>query len=134
MMRIMLGLFLLLAAPAMASSDMIGTWFGHGQPGDDGAMYIDRMMPDGAWRGEYRTCFKGKSYDQVQVGHWSFSGNTLSLKVETVNGMPELRTDLYQMMFHDTATQKYLSRGTNFTYTPRRMPDSFQMPSCDLIS
>jgi hypothetical protein len=134
-MRFLLCLFLLLATPAMAASDMVGVWFGHGQPGDDGAMYIDRLMPDGIWRGEYRTCLKGKSYDdQVQMGHWSFSGNMLSLKVETVNGVPSPRTDTYRMMFHDATTQKYLSQGMNFPYTPRRMPNDFQMPACDLIS
>ena len=45
---------------------MVGTWFGHGQPGDTASMYIDRMRADGTWRGEYRTCRKGKVQDQVQ--------------------------------------------------------------------
>ena len=34
-------------------------------------MYIDRMRADGSWRGEYRTCIKGKPLDEVQEGHWT---------------------------------------------------------------
>ena len=54
-------LILTLASPASAASYMVGTWFGHGQPDDKEAMYIDRMRADGSWRGEYRTCIKGKA-------------------------------------------------------------------------
>jgi hypothetical protein len=69
-------LFLLAATPAAAQSWMVGTWFGHGQPQDKSAMYIDRMRPDGSWRGEYRTCLKGKPEDQLQTGRWAVNGDT----------------------------------------------------------
>lgn len=127
-------LILILASPASAASYMVGTWFGHGQPDDKDSMYIDRMRADGSWRGEYRTCIKGKPFDQVQEGHWTLSGDTLSLQVDTVNGMREPRTDLYKMLAHTATTQKYLSLAANFPYTPQREPDDFQMPSCQLIS
>lgn len=127
-------LLLLSAAPAFAQSYMVGTWFGSGQPGDRAAMYIDRMKPDGAWRGEYRTCRKGKPDDLVQTGRWSLNGDTLVLKVETVGGMPAPRTDIYRMVAHDAKSQKYLSLPWNFTYAPRKVEDSFQMPPCDLVS
>ena len=125
---------LMLAAPAHAASYMVGTWFGHGQPDDKNAMYIDRMRPDGSWRGEYRTCIKGEAQDQVQEGHWTLQGDMLSLRVDTVNGMRAPRTDLYKMLAHTATTQKYLSLGWNFPYTPEREPDDFLMPSCQLIS
>ena len=127
-------LFLLAATPAVAQSWMVGTWFGHGQPQDKSAMYIDRMRPDGSWRGEYRTCVKGKSSDQVQEGHWSLMGDTLVLKVESVDGHREVRTDNYKMLAHTATTQKYISLGWNFPYTPKKMADDFQMPSCELTS
>ena len=74
--------FLLSAAHAEAPSYMIGTWFGHGQPEDKSAMYIDRMRPDGTWRGEYRVCVKGKALnDEVQTGRWKLDGDTLTLGV-----------------------------------------------------
>jgi hypothetical protein len=116
------------------SSYMIGTWFGHGQPDDKESMYIDRMRSDGSWRGEYRTCVRGKSLDQIQTGHWSLSGDMLSLKVESVNGAPAPRTDYYKMLSHSAHTQKYLSLAKNFPYTPQRVADDFQMPSCEMTS
>jgi hypothetical protein len=123
---------LMLAAPASAASYMVGTWFGHGQPEDKDSMYIDRMRADGSWRGEYRTC-KGKPLpDQIQEGHWALAGDTLSLRVDTVNGMRAPRTDLYKMLAHTATTQKYLSLGWNYPYTPQREPDDFMMPSCPI--
>ena len=122
-------------ACAVAPSYIVGTWFGQGQPESKDAMYIDRMRADGSWQGEYRTCVKGKPPDdQIQVGHWSLAGDILSLKVDTVNGMPMPRTDTYKMLAHSANSQKYLSMERNFPYTPGRVADNFQMPSCELTS
>jgi hypothetical protein len=125
---------MLLMTPAYAASDLAGTWFGTGQPDDRSSMYIDRLRANGDWRGEYRTCVKGKSLDSIQTGHWSLSGDTLSLSVETVDGMIVSRTDIYRMLSHDAKAQKYVSLPSNFAYAPKRMPDSFKMPGCDLVS
>ena len=134
-MRLLLAsLILMLASPAVAASYMVGTWFGHGQPDDKDGMYIDRMREDGSWRGEYRTCIKGRALDQVQEGHWTLEGDNLLLRVDTVNGMRAPRTDLYKMLAHTATTQKYLSMPLSFPYTPAREPDDFKMPSCQLIS
>src|SRR5215469_269645 len=101
MRGLLASLVLMLATPANAASYMVGTWFGLGQPGDPESMYIDRMHADGSWRGEYRTCVKGRPpLDQVQEGHWALQGDTLSLRVDTVNGMRAPRTDLYRMLAH----------------------------------
>ena len=127
-------LFVLLASPAYAQSYMVGTWFGQGQPSSKESMYIDRMRPDGSWRGEYRTCIKGKSSDQIQEGRWSLSGDTLILSVEFVDGRREPRVDNYKMLAHTATTQKYISLGFNFPYTPQKMAEDFQMPSCELTS
>jgi hypothetical protein len=128
-------LIFLLVVPAQAApSYMVGTWFGHGQPQDKTAMYIDRMRVDGTWRGEYRTCLKGKALDQVQAGRWSLTGDILTLQVERVDGQAAPRTDTYKMLFHDAHSQKYISLGWNFPYTPQRVADDFQMPSCELTS
>jgi hypothetical protein len=127
--------FLFAASPATAASYMVGTWFGRGQPENKQSMYIDRMRADGSWRGEYRTCIKGKPpADWVQLGRWSLSGDVLSLSVETVNGVLAPRLDTYKMLGHDAHSQKYLSMDRNFPYTPQRVADNYQMPSCQLIS
>lgn len=113
---------------------MVGTWFGHGQPENKDSMYVDRMLTDGRWRGEYRTCVKGKASDQIQTGRWSLQGDILSLQVDTVNGVLMPRTDAYKMLAHGAKTQKYVSLNWNFPYTPQRVADDFKMPSCELIS
>lgn len=135
-MRWLIAALLLTAAQANAApSYMVGTWFGHGQPGDKSAMYIDRMRADGTWRGEYRTCVKGKaSGEQIQEGRWKLDGDILTLGVETVGGQFWPRTDTYKMLEHSPKSQKYLSLGYKFTYTPQRVADDFKMPSCDLTS
>jgi hypothetical protein len=125
----------LLATSARAQSSMVGTWFGYGQPQNKNSMYIDRMRPDGSWRGEYRTCAKGKPIDdQVQEGRWALKGDILTLGVETVDGLFAPRIDTYQMLAHDARSQKYLSQSWKFPYTPNRVADSFKMPPCDLTS
>ena len=122
------------ATPASAAvSYMVGTWFGHGQPESKEAMYIDRMRADGSWQGEYRICVKGKPSDQIQTGRWSLAGDILSLKVDTINGIPMPRTDTYKMLAHSVNGQKYISMAWNFPYTPGRVADDFQMPSCELV-
>ncbi|MCP5411277.1 MAG: hypothetical protein H6924_03970 [Alphaproteobacteria bacterium] len=126
---------LLAAAPAHAAqSYMVGSWFGRGQPGDRLSMYIDRMQPDGSWRGEYRTCVRGKPIDQVQTGRWELDGDTLLLHVQSVDGKAMPRTDHYRMISHDARGQKYVSLPSNFAYTPRHVDDGYTMPPCDLIS
>ena len=133
-MRCLMAL-LLLTAPALAApSYMIGTWFGTGQPHDHSSMYIDRMRPNGSWRGEYRTCVKGKPDDLVQQGSWSLNGDILTLKVQTVNDFPMPRTDTYKMLAHSAKAQKYIELSKNFPYTPQRVGDDFKMPPCDLVS
>jgi len=114
---------------------MEGTWFGYGQPQSKDAMYIDRMYADGRWRGEYRTCVMGKAVDeQVQMGRWSLKGDILSLQTDTVNGKLKLYTYTYKMLTHSPKAQKYINLEENFPYTPRRVADNFQMPSCELTS
>jgi len=134
MWRLAACLVLVSAAPVSAASYMVGTWFGQGQPASKESMYIDRMFTDGRWRGEYRTCVKGKAVDQIQMGRWALQGDILSLQVDTVNGAPMPRTDIYKMLAHSEKAQKYVSQNWNFPYTPQRVADDFQMPPCDLVS
>jgi hypothetical protein len=133
-MRIALALMLIAAPVTAAPSWMIGTWFGTGQPHDRSSMYIDRMRPDGSWRGEYRTCHKGKAEDLVQEGRWTLEGDILVLTVKMVDGMTLPRVDRYRMLSHSNTAQKYVELPMNFAYTPSRVPDNYKMPPCDLVS
>ena len=130
-----LAVLLLPAMPVLAApSPMVGSWFGSGQPGDKSSMYIDRMRADGSWRGEYRTCVKGKTQDVVQEGRWALSGDILTLTVQIVDGNFLPRIDTYRMLQIGPTAQKYVELPMNFTYTPKRVADSFTMPRCDLVS
>lgn len=126
--------FLLLSGPAFAAPSMAGTWFGTGQPDDRGAMYLDRMLPDGTFRVHHRTCIKGKAFDQLATGRWSQSGNNFTINIQTVNGEPNPRTDVYRIVSLDEKNQRYVYLRTNFAYNASRVADNFQMPPCDLIS
>ncbi|MES2473475.1 MAG: hypothetical protein V4601_11630 [Pseudomonadota bacterium] len=127
-------MMLLAPSTAFAATSMAGNWFGYGQPDDKGAMYLDRMTPDGNFRVHHRTCIKGKPFDQHATGRWSQSGNNFTINIQTVNGEPSPRTDLYRIVSMDAKGQRYVYLRTNFAYDAKRVPDSFQMPPCDLVS
>ena len=125
---------LLLPCAAIAAPTMAGNWFGYGQPDDKGAMYLDRMLPNGEFRVHHRTCIKGKAFDQIAAGRWSQSGNTFTIDIQTVNGEPSPRTDVYRLLSMDAKSQRYVYLRTNFAYDAKRVPSDFKMPPCDLIS
>jgi hypothetical protein len=134
-MRLFFLALLLAASPAAAAADLqVGTWFGHGQPGDKAAMYIDRMNPDGSFRVHHRACRKGRAYDQVQTGRWSRKGNMMTIRIETVNGEPESRTDTYRIVSESQTAQRYVYLPENFEYNSRRVAPNYEMPRCDLVS
>lgn len=133
--RLVACLVLLLSpCAAFAQPSLAGNWFGYGQPDDKGAMYLDRMLPNGEFRVQHRTCIKGKAFDQIATGRWSQSGSTFTINIQTVNGEPSPRTDVYKLLSMDAKSQRYVYLRTNFAYDAKRVPDNFQMPPCDLIS
>ena len=134
MIRLAACLAMLLPSTALAAPGMAGNWFGYGQPEDKGAMYLDRMTPDGNFRVHHRTCIKGKAFDQHAAGRWSQSGNNFTINIQTVDGLPSPRTDVYRIVSMDAKSQRYIYLRTNFAYDARRVPDSFKMPPCDLVS
>lgn len=135
-MRPLVACLVLLLSPsaAFAQPSLAGNWFGTGQPDDKGAMYLDRMMPDGTFRVHHRTCIKGKAFDQHAAGRWAKTADGFTISIQTVNGEPNPRTDVYRLISMDAQKQRYVFLPTNFAYEARRVPGSFQMPPCDLIS
>lgn len=135
-MRRLVACLVLLLSPSAAfgQSSLAGNWFGYGQPGDKSAMYLDRMLPDGTFRVHHRTCIKGKAFDQYAAGRWVKTADGFTISIETVNGVPDPRTDVYRLISMDAKKQRYVYLPTNFAYEAQRVPGSFQMPPCDLIS
>ncbi len=135
-MRRLVACLVLLLSPcaAFAQPSLVGNWFGYGQPDDKGAMYLDRMLPDGTFRVHHRTCIKGKPFDQHAAGRWSKTADGFTINIQTVDGESNPRTDVYRLVSMDAQKQRYVYLRTNFAYEARRVPDNFQMPPCDLIS
>jgi hypothetical protein len=127
-------LLLALAAPAAAVPFPVGTWFGQGQPHDKGEMWVARMLPDGAFRVQFRTCRKGKATDQFETGRWTLKDGLETIDIATVNGLPLPRTDRYRILSQDGRVQTYRYLRTGFVFTSHRVADDYPMPRCDLVS
>ena len=128
---------LALAAPvagAFPDSWPVGTWFGQGQPHDRGEMWVARMLADGAFRVQFRTCRKGKASDQFETGSWTLKDGLETIDIATVNGRKLPRRDQYRILRHDGHTQVYRYLRTGFVFTSHPVADGYQMPRCDLVS
>jgi hypothetical protein len=131
---LLLPAFLFVSPAAYAAPFLVGTWFGEGQPYDKHEMWVARMMPDGNFRAEFRSCNKGKAQDQVQTGRWSLAGDTESITTFTVNGKPDQFTSLYKILWQNGKKQTYRYMATGFVCTSARVADTFELPSCETIS
>jgi hypothetical protein len=127
-------LLVALAAPAAVAPFPVGTWFGQGQPHDKGEMWVARMLPDGVFRVQFRTCRKGKATDQFEAGRWTLKDGLETIDIATVNGLPLPRTDQYRILSQDGRVQSYRYLRTGFVFTSHRVADDYPMPRCDLVS
>ncbi len=134
---------LLLAAPAAATPLLMmaaaapqgaGIWFGIGQTGDRGGMYIDNMLPDGRIVTQFRSCIKGKGEDHIQIGTWSISGRDFVIQVNQFDGQPAPRTDRYKVLSITERNFNYDLLPTSFPFRAKRVGPDFKMPDCDFIS
>jgi hypothetical protein len=125
---------LLCGPPAAAAPFVIGTWYGTGQPHDKSEMWLDHLLPNGAFNGQYRSCVKGKAYDAAQSGNWSLAGDTLTIQIVTVNGLFNPRVDIYKNLFHDGKKWTYRFLGNGYVFNAERVEDSFKLFSCEAIS
>ena len=124
----------ILASPVSAAPFLVGTWFGTGQPGDKGEMWMAHMLPNGDFRAEFRSCVKGKAFDLTQTGSWSLAGDIETITIMTVDGQFYPRSDTYKILSHSGKKQTYRYERTGFVYNSTRVDDKFQMPGCETIS
>jgi hypothetical protein len=117
-----------------AAPFLVGSWFGMGQPDDKGSMWLIHQMADGSFHVQFRTCVKGKNFDEVETGHWRLNGDAETLSIETVNGQRTGMTDDYTILWHDGGKQIYRYSGTGFVYTSKRVDEKFEMPDCETVS
>jgi hypothetical protein len=127
-------LFLIPVLPVQAAPYVVGTWYGQGQPDDRHEMWLEHMLPNGGYDGLYRSCADGKATDVFQTGSWSLDKDIITIRVATVNGAFEPRTDLYQTLSEGKSVWTYRYIRLNYVYNARRVSDNFQLSSCDTIS
>jgi hypothetical protein len=132
--RPVLAVLLALAAPAAAAPFPVGAWFGQGQPHDKSEMWIARMLANGDFRVQFRTCRKGKAADQFEIGRWVLKDGLETIDIALVNGRPLPRRDQYRILRQDGRVQSYRYLRTGFVFTSRRVADDYPMPRCDLVS
>jgi hypothetical protein len=118
----------------LAAPFLIGSWFGTGQPDDKGSMWLTHQAADGNFSVLFRTCVRGKNFDELETGRWILNGDTETLQVRTVNGQAVSQNDNYRILSHDGAKQVYRFLGTGFVYSSKRVDGSFEMPDCQLVS
>jgi hypothetical protein len=134
-MKRLLFFALLFATPVQAAESwMVGTWFGYGQPDDKSQMWLGTAAPDGKFHVLHRQCVQGKARDSFNDGSWSLNGDSLTIRIETVNGQAAPRTDVYRVLSHSDTRQTYRYEATGFVYNSRKVDAKFQMPPCDLAS
>jgi len=97
-------------------------------------MWLIHMTADGNFKVLFRSCVRGKNFDELETGRWRLSGDVESLHVQTVNGTPVSLDDDYKILTHDGGKQTYQFLRTGFVYSSRRVDDKFEMPSCETIS
>ena len=117
-----------------AAPFLVGTWFGMGQPDNKGSMWLIHEAADGNFTVLFRTCVRGKNFDELETGRWSLSGDSEVLQVRTVNGQKVSENDTYRILSHDGQKQVYRFMGTGFVYSSKRVDENFQMPDCQTIS
>ena len=127
-------IFLLSGFSAEAAPYVVGTWYGQGQPEDRHQMWLEHMLPNGAYDGLYRTCIKGKALDVFQTGSWSLDKDWITIRLSTVNGYLSSRTDLYQTLSQGGKKWTYRYPRLGFVYSAERVDDSFKLFSCEAIS
>jgi hypothetical protein len=124
----------LLPFPASAALSPTGAWFGTGQRDDKVAMYLEWIRRDGGIRVHHRTCIKGKTSEQWEEGRWSVSGDILTVRLHTTNGRKTSTVFTYRILSLDHQHHRYVSLPDNFTFNARKVQESFEMPSCELVS
>jgi len=139
-MRGFVGLVLCLAALSAlcslswAAPSLTGTFFGKGQPDSKESMYLDHFLANGQLRSQFRDCIKGKPYDSTEDGTWSVSGNILTIKIARHNGIAQPRIDSYRLISVAAQGFKDVYIPLNFPFDEHRVEDTFEMPSCQLVS
>jgi hypothetical protein len=126
-------LFTMAAAPEMASN-VVGNWYGIGEPDDSSISYIDSYSADGTFHSEFRKCEGNQVvWHQTETGKWSISNGMLRMISDTIDGRPERFDNSYRIEFSDPNEFHARLMQPNFLFVEKRVP-KFEFPPCYLGS
>src|SRR5262245_53089252 len=121
-------------ASAVEQSQLVGIWYGIGEPDDKAIFYIDYFHSDGTFNSEYRKCEKGKLvYQQTQSGKWSVEKGILTMNSDYVNGKPDIFDHFYRI---ESVTDREVRARLffpDYLFVETRIP-AFEFPPCYLGS
>ena len=122
------------ATAAVDQSQLVGIWYGIGEPDDKAIFYIDNFHADGTFNSEYRKCEKGKVvYQQTQSGKWTVANDILIMNSDRVNGMPDRFDHFYQIESVTGNEVRARLFEPDFLFVESRIP-AFEFPPCYLGS
>jgi hypothetical protein len=121
---------------------LVGSWYGEGQPNDPGAVWLAQLSQDGTFKAFFRTCAGQRAVVGVMDGRWKVTGTLMEIFVQGWNGEPRNYRDGYQILANNGKTLRYKftepgnppSSSIGHIFTSSRVPDSFKIPGCDIVS
>lgn len=125
----------------MAADPMIGTWYGEGEPGDAGEVWLAHVLPDGTFKVTFRMC-RPESRLLIDEGTWKVTGQQMIIAYDHGDGQPIHGRDVYQILSSDGHRMQYKltqsdsapAASIGFVFNSTKVPDDFKIPGCDFIS
>lgn len=135
----------LVLAGAQAKADgpsLAGSWYGEGEPGDPGEVWLAHLSEDGSFKAFFRKCAGRQATVGVMEGRWKVTGTLMEIFVERWNGEPRNYRDGYQILANNGKTLRYKftepgnapSSSIGHMFMSSRVPESFKIPGCDIVS
>ncbi len=131
----------LIAAHARAA-DILGSWYGEGEPDDVNQVWLARAFADGSMKITFRACH-GLVPNIVNVeGRWKLTGTRMEIFMERANGQPVQVHDSYEILSNNGRTLRYkLTQSATapasfigYVFTSNKVTDDFQVPGCGIVS
>lgn len=124
--------FAALPASALGASaqELVGFWYGKGQPDDPDIVYIDTFAADGSFVSTFRKYERCMVvWQQVEAGTWSLTGDVQSTMKTSINGMAFHAPEDYRIESVTPRALRVRHIGTEYLFTERRL-DRFEFPNC----
>lgn len=117
-------------APLTAAANLVGLWYGEGQPHDPNILYLDQFNEDGTFRSEFRRYERCEVvWQQVELGRWNEDGDLIITLTDTVNGISSLGYQTYRNEGQTENEIRLRHIETDYLFVERRI-DSFEFPAC----